>query len=356
MALSVNITKKLPEFKLDVKFEAQENTLGILGASGSGKSMTLRCIAGLDRPDQGQIVLGDKVLFDTDRGINLPARARNVGFLFQNYALFPHLTVYENIAFGLRGSLKRDINRKVMEKIDMVQLRGLEQRRPHQLSGGQQQRVALARALIVEPEVLLFDEPFSALDNHLRGQMERELLEALTDYTGATLFVTHDLDECYRVCDDLIILDSGKKIAAGPKDALFLSPPNHKAARLTGCKNLSRAKRSSANTIEALDWAGYLQVNQPIPEDLTHVGIRAHHIEFVGTQDQINTFPCRLIGLTESPHRISLYLKLVGSPKSDAVDNLQVELYKEAWYALKDKPEPWFVHLDSHRLFLMNEV
>lgn len=356
MALSVNITKKLPGFELDVKFTAQETTLGILGASGSGKSMTLRCIAGLDTPDQGQIVLGNKVLFDADRGINLPARARNVGFLFQNYALFPHLTVYENIAFGLKGRLKRDVNRMVTEKIDMVQLRGFEQHRPYQLSGGQQQRVALARALIVEPEVLLFDEPFSALDNHLRGQMERELLEALTDYTGKTLFVTHDLDECYRVCDQLIILDSGKKIAAGPKDELFLNPPNPRAARLTGCKNLSRAKRISANTIEALDWAGHLQVNQPIPEDLTHVGIRAHHITFVDTQDQINTFPCRLLGLTESPHRMSLYLQLVDSSNSNSGEKLQVELYKEAWYALKDKPEPWFVHLDSHRLFLMNEV
>ncbi|WP_414621711.1 molybdate ABC transporter permease subunit [Calothrix sp. CCY 0018] len=167
--LIVNIEKNLKSFQLQVDFIADENTLGLLGASGSGKSMTLRCIAGLEKPSRGRIILNGRVLFDAKRKINLPSRKRRIGFLFQNYALFPHMTVAQNIAFGLQELPKRHRISKVRQYIEMMQLQDLENRYPHQISGGQQQRVALARALVIEPEAILLDEPLSALDTYLRN-------------------------------------------------------------------------------------------------------------------------------------------------------------------------------------------
>lgn len=191
MALYVDIKKKLPGFCLDVNFEAGTNTVGLLGASGSGKSMTLRCIAGIETPDSGIIELNGHILFDSAKGINLPIRKRRVGFLFQNYALFPNMTVEENIRFGLGSLSVSEQLKKVREMISVMHMEGLEKRYPSQLSGGQQQRAALARALVIDPEVLLLDEPLSALDEHLRDNMLKQMIETLSGYRGVTLFVTH---------------------------------------------------------------------------------------------------------------------------------------------------------------------
>lgn len=352
MALHVDITKEHPQFTLQVSFSAENQPLGILGASGSGKSMTLRCIAGLDTPTGGQIVLNNRILFDSKTGLNLPARERNMGFLFQNYALFPHMTVLQNICFGLNGIAKAEQFRKAKEKIAMARLEGLEDRYPYQLSGGQQQRVALARAWVLEPEALLLDEPFSALDNHLRSQMEKELMEVLAEYKGTTLFVTHNLEESYRVCRNLIILDQGTKIACGGKDEIFKRPPTYTAAQLTGCKNLSRARAVSPDTVAALDWNCTLKVAQSMPKHLTHIGIRAHHLTFVKDSDLLNIIPCWIAQTNESPHRMSLYLSLNSPPKNPNSYHLQVEVYKEKWELIKDCPFPWHVYLNPERLFL----
>lgn len=352
MTLLIEIKRFLPEFTLDVNFSVKKHVLGILGASGSGKSMTLRCIAGLDKPTHGRIILNDKILFDSTKSINLPSRQRNIGFLFQNYALFPHMTVFENIAFGLQGINKEKKSQMVREKISLVQLKGYEKRYPHQLSGGQQQRVALARALVTEPDALLLDEPFSALDAHLRGQIEKELLEVLNNYHGVTLFVTHNLDECYRICEDLIILDKGKKIACGPKEGIFQKPSTYSAARLTGCQNISKAMPTSSGLIDASDWGCKLKVNQPISKGLTHIGIRAHHLAFVDNPNMENTFPCRILQTIETPHHVSLYLQLDTGTSDIQKQQLQMEIYKEKWDAIKNKPFPWLVQLEPCRLFL----
>ncbi|HLI29612.1 MAG TPA: ATP-binding cassette domain-containing protein, partial [Terriglobia bacterium] len=184
MELEVDIEQRFKDFRLEVRFRAGNKPLGILGPSGSGKSMTLRCIAGLETPARGTIVLNGKRLFDSARGINLPSRERRVGFLLQDYSLFPHLTVAENITFGLRRFPRESIRQTLAEQIERFKLQGLEERTPRQLSGGQQQRVALARALATEPEVLLLDEPLSALDVHLRSQMETLLIETLAAFPG----------------------------------------------------------------------------------------------------------------------------------------------------------------------------
>jgi len=352
MSLEVDIKKELPQFKLELAFSAGSTVLGILGSSGAGKSMTLRCIAGLETPARGRIILQDTVLFDSEKGINLPAKKRQIGFLFQNYALFPHLTVWQNISFGLLGVPKKEQVRRVEEKIAMVRLEGFEHRLPHQLSGGQQQRTALARALIMEPRALLLDEPFSALDSHLKSQVGGELLEVLSAYRGVTIFVTHDLEELYRICDKLMILNDGQKIATGNKEDLFERPPTYTAARLTGCNNLSRARAAAPDIVEAVDWGVSLRVNQPIPPNLTHIGIRTHHLKFVRDCGPPNVFPCRVSSTGSPPHRMSLSLSLSSQLTPSGKHLLQCEVCSEKWKAIKDRPFPWLVHLNPDLLFL----
>jgi molybdate transport system permease protein len=353
MELIVDIQQQLPNFTLEVAFSVTDETLGLLGSSGSGKSMTLRCIAGIDTPTQGRIVLNDRVLFDSGLGIDLPSRDRRVGYLFQHYALFPHLTVAQNIAYGLRGQSKAAIARRVADQLQQVQLVGFGDRYPHQLSGGQQQRVALARALAPNPDILLLDEPFSALDAHLRSELEKQLLKTLASYRGLTLFVSHNLEEAYRVCQRLLVLSGGSVVAEGPKQAMFDHPGILAVAQLTGCKNISALQRQGEHALAALDWHSTLQTLEPVRPTHTHVGIRAHRLTFPEQPTQPNTFPSWMAWTSETPHRISLYLKL-GSPPSDPDDyHLQAEVFKDRWAELKERPFPWFVHLDPAQLLLL---
>lgn len=353
--LYVDIVKPLFSFSLDATFTTNHEVLGILGASGSGKSMALRCIAGLETPTTGKIILNGRVLFDSEQGINLPSRERRIGFLFQNYALFPHLTVAQNIAFGLQHLPQNEQKQRVKTQLATVQLSELATRFPHELSGGQQQRVALARALASQPEVLLLDEPFSALDTHLRSQLEHQLIETLATYPGVTLFVSHNLEEVYRVCQNLLVLGSGRIMAFNSKANIFERPPTFEVAKLTGCKNFSQVQVISATEIEAIDWGCRLQVVEPISQTLTYVGIRAHQCNFASEADRENTFPCWVVTTEETPHRITLYLKLNSRPEHPQDYHLQAEVFKEKWYSFKDKPCPWYVHLAPLKLMLMPE-
>lgn len=283
VGLWVELEKQLANFQLNVRFQVQKatgqpETLGILGGSGSGKSMTLRCIAGVENPTHGRIVLNGRTLFDADKGINLPSHKRHVSLVFQNYALFPHMTIAQNIAFGLQQFPKAIRRQRVAQQLARMQLQGMGDRYPHQLSGGQQQRVALARALATDPEVLLLDEPFSALDTYLRSQMERQLLEVLATYRGVTLFVTHNLEEAYRICETLMVMSSGTAIAHASKHQIFEQPKTVRVAQLTGCKNFSRAVTQGTEWVYASDWGITLRVLESIPEQFTDIGIRAHQI------------------------------------------------------------------------------
>ncbi len=355
MRLLVDIQKQLPNYRLEVTFELAGETLGILGSSGSGKSMTLRCIAGIETPTTGTIVLNHQILYDSRRGINLPSRDRRIGYVFQNYALFPHLTVAQNIAYGLRGQSKQAAHRQVIEQLERVKLSGMGDRYPHQLSGGQQQRVALARALATEPDGLLLDEPFSALDTHLRSELEKQLIKSLSNYKGLTLFVSHNLEEAYRVCQKLLVLDRGKVVAAGDKHHIFDHPGTLTVAQLTGCKNYSRIQPIAAQKIHALDWNCTLQTGESVSSAHTHVGIRAHQICFAEQPNQPNTVPAWVAWTSETPYRMTLYLKL-GEPPTHLDDyHLQAEVYKEKWEDLKDQPMPWLIDLNPQRLMLLTQ-
>ena len=349
--LTVNIQKQLPGFLLDVNFQTDQTPLGLLGASGAGKSLILRCIAGLETPDKGSIILNGRVLFDSAQGINLPPRDRGCGFLFQNYALFPHLTIAENIAFGIpRSESHRAIKQEVERQLIAVDLPGMGDRYPGELSGGQQQRVALARAKASKPGIMLLDEPFSALDTYLRDKQEKILRNNLIYYQGVTLFITHNLEEAYRVCPKLLVIDRGKAIANGTKQDIFERPRNFRTAQLTGCKNFSRAVAISEAQVKAIDWNCNLEVIEPIPTSLEYIGIRAHQIVFVEIEEEVNTFPCWLATISETQHRMTLYLKL-NQPANHPEDyHLQAEVFKDKWAELKNSPLPWKIQLNPLKI------
>lgn len=357
MSLEVDITKKLEGFNLKVNFKADDDVLGLLGASGSGKSMTLRCIAGIETPDAGKIVLNGRVLFDSENKINIPIRNRRVAFLFQNYALFPNMTVEQNIGFGLAKSInKADKSNKIKKKIVDLQLTGLEKRYPSQLSGGQQQRVALARALVVDPEVLLLDEPFSALDEHLKNNMLIQLKEDLIDFNGPSIFVTHNMEESYQLCTNIIIINSGHIDAIGPKDTIFNNPPTLYSAKLTGCKNISKIRKITNNKIEAVDWGCIITFNHEIDDSITSMGIRAHYLEIKEDYNDINTFDCWVVFTTEALFRTKVYLKFIEPIGDEKSYHLLWDISKEEWNLIKHKPLPLKIKIDPKKVIQIKEV
>lgn len=351
--LLIDIQKQLSDFNLNVNIDHDHRPLGILGASGSGKSMTLKCLAGLETPDSGRIVLNGRVLFDSAHKINIPCHQRRLGIVFQNYALFPHLTVAENLGFAVQDLHQAERNHRIHNLLRLVELTGLERRYPHQLSGGQQQRVALARALAIQPEALLFDEALSALDTYLRAQIEQTLIDILSLYQSVSLFITHKLEEAYRVCDHLVVLSQGKIAQQGSKEDIFERPSNYTVAKVTECKNFSQAQKLTSNTIKAIDWDCELNVLEVIPPDIAYVGIRAHHLEFSSNPDAHNTFICWLANISETQHRVTLYLKLHQPPNSKKDYHLRAEVYRQRWEKLKNLPNPWYVSFNSLRLFMM---
>ena len=321
MSLFIDIKKGLSSFNLDVSMKSKGGILGFLGASGSGKSMTLKCIAGLEKADKGKIIINDKVLFDSENKINIKTKDRKVGFLFQNYALFPHMTIKNNIEIGLDKTSKDEKNKLSANYIKKFGLEGLENRYPWQLSGGQQQRVALARALITSPDILLLDEPFSALDNHLRANMERELVEILKDYDGTVVFVTHDIAEVYRVCDKIIVFDGGKASEIREKSILFEKPLSLAEAKITGCKNISKAKRLNSDYILAEEWNLKLKVLDD-SVDSRYIAIRSHNIKLFNDKEDesVNVFNMIIENIVENPFDYTLYIKEVNSSNVNLIN------------------------------------
>ena len=299
MSLIVDIKKTLGDFKLDVHFTAENGVLALLGASGCGKSMTLKCIAGIEKPDEGHIELDGDVLFDSQKGINLPPQKRRVGYLFQNYALFPNMTVRQNILCGMCREKDRAVKEKrVRELLRLMQLEGLEEHKPNQLSGGQQQRTALARILVSEPHALLLDEPFSALDSNLRDSLKIELRDLLERFGKEVLMVTHDRGEAYNMSSQIAVLDKGRLLTIKTPKELFADPGSVAAATLTGCKNIAPARRTGEHEVEVPDWGIRLETRQAVEEGLCAIGIRAHYF---GVNTPQNRFPVRYVEGMEEP-------------------------------------------------------
>lgn len=279
MSLIVDIKKRLGSFSLSAQLEAGEGVTGILGSSGCGKSMTLKCIAGIERPDSGHIELDGVVLYDSRKRIDLHPQQRRVGYLFQNYALFPNMTLRQNILCGLRNQPdKAQRVKEADEMIALMGLNGLEKHRPYQLSGGQQQRAALGRILVNKPRLLMLDEPFSALDTYLRERLQAEMRELLKSYGGPVLLVTHSRDEAYRLCRSIAVMDKGSTTPPRPTKELFEDPHTVAAASLTGCKNISKAEKRGEHQLYAVDWGVTLSTAAELHDGLCAVGVRAHDI------------------------------------------------------------------------------
>jgi ABC-type Fe3+/spermidine/putrescine transport system ATPase subunit len=220
----------------DVTFEFEKGIISFLGPSGCGKTTLLRSIAGLEIPDSGSIAIADKVQTSINDGILVPPYLREIGFVFQNYALWPHMTVFNNVAFGLKLRKKSaaDIKRKVMAALELVGLQGREQRFPSQLSGGQQQRVALARSLALEPRLILLDEPLSNLDAKLREEMRVELKKLIKQVSISALYVTHDQEEAFTISDAVVVMDAGKILQYGAPDEIYNRPAHPFVASFVG--------------------------------------------------------------------------------------------------------------------------
>jgi len=317
MSILIDIRKTYKNFTLNVAFSAgdgQTGRTGLLGASGCGKSLTLRCIAGIETPDSGYIEINGKTIFDSESKINLAPQLRNTGYLFQSYALFPTMTVSENIGIacgrGTEAERKSKAYRKtkVRELLDRYQIGELADRYPSQLSGGQQQRVALARMLASDPEVILLDEPFSALDSFLRRQVEEELSRTLSQFPGSIIFVSHDRDEVFRFCEKMIILDGGSIAREGKRDEVFADPQTVSAARLTGCKNIAKAIKAGESRIAVPSWGLILETDRAVPDGIMHAGIRAHHIRIADDADTENCFNFAVESRSEAPFSVTEYV------------------------------------------------
>ena len=355
MECDIAIKKKLGAFELDVKLKSERDVIGILGASGSGKSMLLRCIAGLVKPDQGKVIINKRIFFDSENKINLSMRQRKVGFLFQNYALFSNMTVEENIAFGLDKLAKAEKSERVRLLLEKYHLGDIGKRYPAQISGGQQQRVALARAVAVEPDILLLDEPFSALDIHLRNHMMKEMSESLKAFKGLTLFVTHNREEAYRLSDYIAVFNTGKVEVFGQKDAIFKHPASLETAKITGCKNIAKARRLSENAVDVPEWGIRLQTKMVVEGQTGFVGIRANQIKVVNDQKKPgqNYFMVWLADESIGPFRTSLYLKIGSEPESLDDFHLQCEISREARDQFKNPFNPLLITIDPDHVFFI---
>ena len=329
MSLIVDIKKRLGDFLLEVSFETEDRVTGLLGPSGCGKSMTLKCIAGVEKPDSGRIILDGETLFDSSRGICLSPQKRRVGYLFQNYALFPNMTAAQNILCGMRAGaseaehsgadaesgkrqtsfspgrlLNSHIQRKKEEQErlhKLSQLFHLEpclHLHPRSLSGGQAQRTALARILAGRPRLLLLDEPFSALDSYLKDQLQPEFKHLLSSLDCRTVMVTHSRDEAYHLCSRLCVMDSGRILRNGSVKEVFAEPEYEAAARLTGCKNIVPAVKEGPFLVRIPSWNITLQTERPVPDNLSFVGLRAHSFS---PDISKNQFPICLCDVVEDP-------------------------------------------------------
>lgn len=308
--LQVDLQKDFGTFCLRARFETDGGVMGILGESGCGKSMTLRCIAGIERPDRGRILLDGEPLFDSERGIDLPPQKRRVGYLFQNYALFPNMTVRQNILCGLKREKDKSRRTEVYEQaLIQMQLKGLENHRPAQLSGGQAQRVALARILVSRPKLLMLDEPFSALDTHLREQLQMRMRQLLHELGRQAILVTHSRDEAYHLCGKIGVMEGGRFLVCKETKALFADPGSRRAAALTGCKNIAGARRTGEYEVEVPGWGVRLQTALPVRGDLCAVGIRAHYFNDKATG---NRYPVRFTGEMEEPFEYILSFRFEG--------------------------------------------
>jgi molybdate transport system ATP-binding protein len=297
--LTCDFEYRLGDFRLASALSVDRGLTALYGPSGAGKSLTLLCLAGLRRPQTGWIRLGGRVLDDAADGIHLPPHQRKIGVVFQEYALFPHLTVAANLAYGLWGRPRAEAADRVAEMLGVLRLTPFAARYPGELSGGQRQRVAVGRGLIVRPELLLLDEPFSALDQVERERLRGEVLGMLADFGGITLLVTHSLQEAYLMAREIAVIDDGRILQSGPRDEVLRHPRSRRVAERVGASNLLRGRVLGESRVA---WQGVeLVVAEPLPPADAPIAlcIRPEDVRLVWPErvaGRVNAIPGRLAG------------------------------------------------------------
>ena len=322
MSLSLDIRKTYPGFTLDMQLEAGEERVALLGASGCGKSCTLRCIAGVETPDEGKIVVNGVTFFDSAADINLTPQQRKCALLFQSYQLFPNMTVADNVCAGMAGAASAaERTRLARAYLSIFGMAEFADRYPSRLSGGQQQRVALARMIAAHPGIFMFDEPFSALDAYLKSALEQNLLDLFDVCNRTVLYVSHDIDEACRLCDRICVVHNGHVEEIGSVDDVVRRPHTLATLRLTGCKNTSRARKVAARAVEALDWGMTFDVGSPVPDDVAYLGIRASYFRQAEPGERgINCYDLHVARVSDSRFE---RLVLLDPPLSAAHNRLQ---------------------------------
>ncbi|MDO4356555.1 MAG: ATP-binding cassette domain-containing protein [Clostridia bacterium] len=309
MSLTIDIERRIGDFHLAVQLHSPDGVMALLGPSGCGKSMTLRCIAGIDRPDRGHIELNGRVLYDSAARVCLPPQRREVGYLFQNYALFPNMTVRGNVLTALHGRCARaDAKRRADAVLAALRLESVANHRPSQLSGGQAQRAALARILAAPPQLLMLDEPFAALDEALRQDILDELYELLTRFGNDAILVTHNREEAFRLSRRTAVMADGRILERNDTRALFRRPTRLAAARVLGVENCSAARPLDARRVLAVDWDQVLTLSE-VPPGMTHVGIRAADLHPAAASDA-NRLPVRRVRLAQGLTATRLQMQL----------------------------------------------
>lgn len=335
-------------FALEVEFQAAAGITVLFGPSGAGKTLTLDCIAGFALPDRGRILLDDVLLFDAAARVNLPPRRRDCGYVFQNYALFPHMTLRENLLFGAERWTRLDRHRRVKEMLERFRLSDAAGRRPHELSGGEQQRCSIARALIREPRLLLLDEPARGLDVPLRSELYDVLRQVRAEFEIPILLVTHDLEECFELADTMLVLRHGKVVQGGTPRKVLDQPANVEVARLLGIANLFQAE------IAALD-PGRNTSRLRLPEfeltgpyfpghlrgDRVWLCVRAGDLRLAGCGERPgpNQVPCRLLRAAERPQAMRLEFS----------GGISVEVARQEYEQRKDNDE-WLIEFPPQAL------
>lgn len=360
MSVILQLKKQMDNFTLNINLETKSRRIGILGASGCGKSMTLKSIAGVQNLDEGFVSVDGRVLFDSEKRINEKIQKRKIGYLFQNYALFPTMTVEQNIMAGLHGK-KEENYARAKEMIMKFQLQGLEKRLPSQLSGGQQQRTALARIMAYQPDMILLDEPFSALDGFLKDKLQQEMLEMLEDYSGTVILVSHNRDEIYRFSEELLIMENGHIIIQGKTKEVFSNPIKATAARLTGCKNITDITFVDDEHFTVADWGCTIEFNEgSLGENSleggsqklkrpTKIGYRAHEFLPIWGEKKENCIAFHLKSMAELPFERKYFL--YGENNTEICWFLQ----KDKWPEIDEKGLPDYLQIRREEILYLND-
>jgi molybdate transport system ATP-binding protein len=359
LILEFDFEYRLDGFTLAPALTMERGVSALYGPSGAGKSLTLLCLVGLRRPERGWIRLNGRTLFDAAAGIHIAPHLRRMALVFQEYALFPHMTVASNLAYGLRGLTRADARNRVDAMLRLLRLEGFGSRYPGELSGGQRQRVALGRGLILQPELLLLDEPFSALDQMERERLRAEVLELLRGFGGTTILVTHNLQEAYLMARQIAVIDGGRILQSGPRDEVLQHPRDRRVAEHVGASNIFHGTvADEAAGSPVIAWYGeQLAFSGTLPPPGTDVEfcIRPEDVRLVWperTAERPNVLRGQIIAEVE--RGTDYLLRFRGDGKASGAGEIVIHCSGHLHYLMKLQPgKPVWISLPPDKLHVL---